>query len=192
LTVLPGADVRVREDLPELVQRGEVLTLADRRRHVLLELPHEQSLPLGRLLYRLQAEGVCSILSHPERNQALARDPDLLRPWVQQGCLVQVTAGSITGGFGPEAQRVTRWLLREDLVHLVATDAHDLVRRPPLLRDAFDRVCRWEGPDRAHKLFVENPRRVACGEEVEVPLPTSSPRRGLGGWWSRAVATLRG
>ena len=63
----------VRNREPVLVQRGEVLTLADRRRHVLLELPHEQSIPLGRLLYRLQAEGVCSILSHPERNQALAR-----------------------------------------------------------------------------------------------------------------------
>src|SRR5262249_39158603 len=129
LTVLPGADVRIQEDLPELVEQGRILTLGNpkcenRISFLLMELPHEQVLPLGRLLYRLQSQGITAILSHPERNKHLQENPEILRPWVQQGCLIQVTTGSITSDFGREAQRVSRWLFRENLVHLVATDAH--------------------------------------------------------------------
>jgi protein-tyrosine phosphatase len=190
LTVLPGADVRVREDLPELVQSGEVLTLGDRRAHLLLELPNEVVPPLGRLLYRLACLGVGVILSHPERHLILAGDPDLVRPWVRQGCLVQVTAGSITGRFGAQARRASRRLIREGLAHLVATDAHDTARRPPLLRDAHAQVVRWVGFDQAQRLFVHNPQAVAAGQEVQPPLPVSAARRG--GWWRAAVSLLFG
>jgi len=192
LTVLPGADVRIREDLPELVERQEVLTLADRRVHLLVELPHDQVMPLGRLLYRLSAAGVCCILSHPERNGALLQDRELMRPWVQQGCLMQVTAGSITGHFGPDVQRMSRRLLEEGLVHLVGTDAHDVQRRPPALGAAYDLVCRWMGAELADPLFLTNPEAVAHGDLVAAPLPIRPARGGIAGWWSTARAVLGG
>lgn len=187
LTVLPGADVRIHENLPELARDEEVLTLADRRLHLLLELPHEQALPLGNLIYRLQCEGISCILTHPERNQELSAQPNLLRPWVQQGCLVQITAGSITGHFGSQAQRTCRWLLDEGLVHVVASDAHDAQRRPFRMRAAHDHVCRWLGPGQARTLFVSNPRAIVRGKPVEVPLPISLPHRGFAGWWAKAL-----
>ena len=192
LTILPRADVRIQEDLPELVENRQVLTLADQNAYLLMELPHEQVLPMGRLIYELQCRGVTSILSHPERNQHLLKNPEVLRPWVQQGCLIQVTAGSITGQFGRAAKQMSRWLFRENLVHLVATDAHDVTRRPPRWRQAFVKVSSWEGRARAKKIFFENPEAVVQGRPVDVPLPSSCPRSGFASWVSSAVATLRG
>ena len=187
LTILPGADVRIREDLPQLLESRKVLTLADRQVHLLIELPHDQILPLGRLIYQLHRQGIACILSHPERNKRLQQNPELLRPWVQQGCLVQVTSGSITGHFGPEARRISRWLFREDIVHLVATDAHDANRRAPLLRQAFARACRWAGAAQAERVFVKNARAVIYGEAVDAPLPISPPRGAIVSWWKAAL-----
>jgi len=65
LEVLPGADVRIEPELPKLLRRGEVLTLADRGKHVLLELPHEVYFPLETLLAALSKQGLTGILSHP-------------------------------------------------------------------------------------------------------------------------------
>ena len=97
LQVLPGADVRIEADLLSKLRSGEVLTLADRRRHVLLELPHEIYIPLDPLLDELAAAGLAGILSHPERNRGIISQPHVLQPLVQRGCFLQVTAGSISG-----------------------------------------------------------------------------------------------
>ena len=108
LRVLPGADVRIEPDLLPRIRRGEVLTLADRRRHVLLELPHDVYVPLERLLAELASAGLVGILSHPERNLGILNQPGVLRPLVERGCLLQVTAGSLTGAFGSADSEVHR------------------------------------------------------------------------------------
>jgi protein-tyrosine phosphatase len=189
LTIFPGADVRVQEDLPRLVSERRVLTLADRGTHLLVELPHERVLPLGNLIHQLQCQGVNSILSHPERNEQLQRDLDQLRPWVQQGCLVQVTAGSITGDYGPEAREASRQLFRANMVHLVATDAHDAKRRPAFVGNAFRTVSRWVGLPQARKVFIENPHAVLHGQRIDVPLPVSSSGWDFAAWWKRSRAS---
>ncbi len=80
LELLSGADVRIEPDLPERIRDGHVLTLADRGRHVLLELPHELYVPLDGLLRRLQAINCVGILSHPERNLGILADPPTHTP----------------------------------------------------------------------------------------------------------------
>jgi protein-tyrosine phosphatase len=191
LTILPGADVRIQEDLLELIQSGQVLTLANQNAYLLVELPHEQILPIGQLIYELQSQGIICILSHPERNRHLQENPEILRPWVQQGCLIQLTTGSVTGQFGREAERVSRLLLQQNLVHLVATDAHDATNRLPQWRPAFDKVCRHFGRQRAEMIFFKNPEAVVEGRPVHAPLPSSLPRTGFAAWVGSALATLR-
>jgi protein-tyrosine phosphatase len=192
LTILPGADVRIQENLPELIQTGRALTVANQNVYLLMELPHEQVLPMGQLIYELQCQGITCILSHPERNQRLQKNPEILRPWVQQGCLIQVTAGSITGQFGREAERVSRLLLQKNLVHLVATDAHDATNRSPAWRPSFTKVYRYLGPRRAKKIFFDNPEAVVNGRPVDAPLPSTLPQTGFAAWFGSALATLRG
>ena len=187
LRVLPGADVRVEPDLPGKVRSGEVLTLADRGRHVLLELPHEVYLPLDRLIVDLRDAGLVGVLSHPERNRGILRRPEVLRPLVAAGCLVQVTAGSLMGLFGFRVQRLAESVILEGLAHCVSTDAHGVRTRLPVLRPALDRVALLAGRSTAVELFSRNPARIASGRNVTA-CPRPAKRIAWCGWlpWKKA------
>lgn len=179
LAVLAGADVRIETGLIAGLRCGDVLSLADRRKHVLLELPHELYLPLEPLLRDLARQQVVGILSHPERNQGIHRQPELLGPLVDVGCLMQVTAGSLCGTFGTTAQQLAEQMIRDGLVHFIATDAHGDRSRRPLMRRAFDRVCDLAGEEIAIELCSRNPGFVVAGESVPVRRrKTPRPRRG--------------
>ena len=168
LSVVPGADVRVDERLPALLDSGHVLTLADTGKYVLLELPHEtfiEPLPLIRLLV---ARGVRPIVSHPERQEHVSKHPQLVVPWLKHGALLQVTAGSLTGDFGATAERCAWELLNSAAVAFVASDAHGAVKRPPRMTAAIDLIGRRLGKAAAGRLCVENPARV-LGAPAERP-----------------------
>lgn len=187
LTVLPGADVRIEEGMVERLAAGDVLTLADRGRHVLLELPHELYFPLGGLLAELRRRGIVGILSHPERNAGLLRQPKLLGGLVDAGCLMQVTAGSLLGTFGPHSQQLAEAMLAQGQVHFVATDAHSPRARRPLMRRAFERVREVAGDEAASDLCCDYPARVAAGAEAPAGCRARAPS-GWRGWfnWRKA------
>jgi protein-tyrosine phosphatase len=188
LRVLPGADVRIEPDLRGKIRRDEVLTLADRRRHVLLELPHEVYIPLEPLLAELAAEGMTGILSHPERNRGIMGRPEVLRPLVEHGCLMQLTAESITGGFGSRIGNFAQSLVRQGLVHFIATDAHGIDSRPPLLRKAFEIVVELAGENMAVALFYRNPKAVMEGRAVVAGRPPAQKTTRFS-WFSRTIVS---
>jgi protein-tyrosine phosphatase len=188
LTVLPGGDVRIEPGMVRLLRAGSVLTLADRRRHVLLELPHEIYMPLERLLGELEAAGIVGVLSHPERNLGILANPAVIRPLVDAGCLMQVTAGSLLGAFGPQVQAFTDWMVTEGLVHFVSTDAHGTKSRRPLLSQAHQHVIELVGSDLADELCKQNPAAVAAGRVVVAGRRKANPIR-KAGWfgWKKAA-----
>ena len=171
LELLPGADVRIDPDLTGKILSGEVLTIADQRRHVLLELPHELYIPLDRLLEDLRKAGMTGILSHPERNQGIINQPKILSDLVNKGCLLQVTAGSLTGVFGSKIQIFAESLIERGFVDFIASDAHGIKNRTPLLSMAFDRVVKLAGYDTAIDLFCRNPARIHAGMQVSPHAP---------------------
>ena len=187
LRVLPGAEARIEPGLVAKLKTGDVLTLADRRRHVLLELPHEVVVPLDRLLADLKAAGMTGILAHPERNLGILGRPDLVPSLVRAGCLMQVTARSLLGGFGSQVQQFAQGLLQQGLVHFVATDAHGLGERRPLLAKGFQCVARLAGMDAALDLCCRNPDCVISGRAV-VPSSQPRPQPRARGWlpWRKA------
>ena len=166
LRVFPGADVRIEPDLIQKIRSGEVLTLGDHGRYVLLELPHELYFPLDRLLGQFEAAELVGILSHPERNQGILGQPRVLHSLVEAGCLLQVTAGSLVGAFGPQVKTFAEWLVSQGLVHFVATDAHGANSRRPLMRRAFQRVAQIAGDRAAATLCCANPARVVADRIV--------------------------
>ncbi len=166
LIVVPGADVRIEPDMVPLLSRGEIMTLADRKRHLLLELPHELYFDLRPLVSQLDGLGLQSILSHPERNLGLLAQPEAVIDLVDAGCLMQVTAGSLTGTFGPGAAQMGEWMLKEGLVHFLATDAHGVRARRPRLTPAFELVARLSGMTLAREICCTNPSAVSIGERV--------------------------
>jgi protein-tyrosine phosphatase len=170
LELAPGADVRVDERLPRLLESDQVLTVADRGRHLLLELPHEVFVDPLPSIEALAERGVQVVMTHPERHRYLAGAVDRIESWVAAGAVLQVTAGSLLGDFGMGANREGWRLVRAGLVSLVATDAHDAARRPPCMTDAIDLLTAEGGAELAGLLCLENPRRVFDGEALESPL----------------------
>lgn len=166
LTVLPGGDVRIEPGMIEGIKAGDVMTLADRRRHVLLELPHELYFPLEPVLESLKAIGMQGILSHPERNHGIRAQPKLVSALIEVGCLMQVTAGSLVGTFGPVSKALAEAMIKAGHVHFLSTDAHRSNTRRPLLRRAFGRAEELVGAAAATKMCCENPSLVVAGEPV--------------------------
>jgi protein-tyrosine phosphatase len=107
--------------------------------------------------------GIVPIIAHPERNPVLRQKLTRAEEWVEFGCLLQLTAMSITGGFGASARSASFRLLDHGLAHIVASDAHDPVHRSPILADARQAVGARYGEDAAEILFDGNPRAVIEG-----------------------------
>ena len=107
--------------------------------------------------------GIVPIIAHPERNPVLRQKFTRVEEWVELGCLLQVTAMSILGSFGASAKTASYKMLNQGLVHIVASDAHDPVKRSPRLDEARQVVRERWGEDAAGVLFSENPRAVVEG-----------------------------
>lgn len=183
LRVLPGAHVRCEEGLLEKIQSGDVLTLAEQGKHVLLELPPAPFPLLFDVVTALRRSRLTGIIAHPERHGVLQRNRARVEELVDQGCLMQVTADSLVGLFGYLAQQMAEWMIGERLVHFIATDAHGAKSRRPLLRQAFARVANLADHDTAVTLCCRNPAAVVAGEEV----PSCGLRRPRAAWsdWFR-------
>ncbi len=194
LKVLPGGDVRIEDGMIEAIAAGEVLTLGDQGRHVLLELPHELYFPLEPVLDGLERRGMVGVLSHPERNAGLLARPDLIDTLVDYGCLMQVTAGSLLGGFGSKSQAMAQSMVKRGAVHFLSTDAHGPQSRRPCLGKAYQVAVELAGERAATLWCSEFPRAVAEGRDVPrgAVRVGSSGRGGLGrgGWslWGRRSA----
>ena len=112
--------------------------------------------------------GTRPIITHPERNPILQQTGGRVLQWVELGCAVQLTASALTGSWGAKARETAQWLLKEKAVHFLATDAHDTVRRPPVLSEARKIVAKQFGEELADALVEGNPcavvndRLLAC------------------------------
>jgi protein-tyrosine phosphatase len=114
---------------------------------------------------------ITPVITHPERNGLLMRRVDDLVTWVRAGCLIQVTGQSFTGRFGKSAQAACKRLMGQNLVHFVASDAHDTEWRPPDLREPYRHVSSEYGDWVAERLFTVNPRMTLTGDYIDCPDP---------------------
>jgi len=118
---------------------------------------------LDSILFDLQRQGHRVLLAHPERCQAFHRDPRMLQSLVRAGVLTSITAGSLVGRFGGEVRRFALSLARDGLIHNVASDAHDTLRRPPgtaveLRQAGLEPLAAW--------LTEQVPAAILSGEEI--------------------------
>ncbi|MGI6435557.1 MAG: tyrosine-protein phosphatase [Syntrophomonadaceae bacterium] len=176
LLIMPGAEYHLEPDLVRRFNAGELLTLNDTGRYLLVELP-ETLVPdySTQILYELQLAGITPVIAHPERNQHLMTNPNLLQTISACGAVMQLTAASLTGLFGSVVQN-NAWRLISGGGHssIVATDAHSTRGRVPSLDVAYLQICARLGKEAAQILCSENPQRVAQGLDLE-PCPVVRP-----------------
>lgn len=136
----------------------------DGKGYLLIEFPNPIIPPgMDHALFALRSAGYTLIVTHPERYLAVQSNPELIAKWLRAECLMQVTASSLYGGFGPAAEAIANEMLKRNWVHFVATDAHNPKRRPPHLKHAYDYVLNRAGEETAQRLFVTNPKSAVEG-----------------------------
>ena len=154
------------ENLVEVLRNPSQYTISGTN-YLLVELSDFSVPPsVSQSLHRLLAAGITPIITHPERNMVLRNNIHLLLEWVEDGCLVQVTANSITGRWGRQAQQTAEWLMTHAGAHIIATDAHGVGSRPPILSEALVAARKILGKSAAEVLVRDNPRAVVCGQPV--------------------------
>lgn len=168
--VLPGCEYFFSSDAVELWEQAATgpLTGLNRTSYLLVEFPGT-SVPrnAGDVIHELAVIGVTPVIAHPERNLQFVREPELLASLVRKGAITQITASSLLGEFGRAALAASGEFYRLGLVHVVASDAHNLDRRPPRLSAARERVRRDWGDEAEQLLFDVNPRAIIAGTPVE-------------------------
>lgn len=111
--------------------------------------------------------GITPIITHPERNPILRESPQRVVEWAEQGCVIQMTGSALTGFWGERTRSAALWLLEHQAVHVLATDAHDMEKRVPVLSTARDAAAEICGGDVAEAMVEANPRAIITNQ----PLP---------------------
>jgi protein-tyrosine phosphatase len=135
--------------------------------YLLIELSN-YSIPtqLADCFRRLGDRGLIPILTHPERNPILQHTPQRVLEYADEGCLIQVTASSLTGFWGEHPETMARWLLDRSAVHVLASDAHETRRRVPILSEARAIAEEIVGAEYADALVDGNPGAIVKGQPI--------------------------
>lgn len=179
LTLLPGHEVRLSEQIIPLYQSTQFHTLANSN-YLLLELPMDR-VPFYtvKVIEALVREGITPIIAHPERNKAILEKPIYLANLVQAGALAQVTAGSLAGHFGRKIQKVALYLVRENLVHVYGSDVHNVFTRPFLFSAGLHYLERKKEGAKAERLLANN-EKVLRNASIRIEEPVKVSRSN---WW---------
>jgi len=170
LRLVTGADVHMAPNFLAGLKSGQLLSIADSR-YVLVEPPHHTAPPqIEDFFFNLVVAGYVPVLTHPERLSWVPSRYETVKKLVRGGAWMQITAGSFTGAFGRNALYWAERMLDEGCVHLIASDAHDVERRPPDLAAGYELVARRVGPDEAQRLVLTRPQGILSDHP-----PTSLP-----------------
>jgi len=177
LNLVIGADVHLVPDLSAGLREGRLLTLADSR-YVLIEPPrHVYPARLAEALFSLIVAGYVPILTHPERLAWInTHYAEILRLF-HGGVWMQITAASLLGKFGKPARYWSERMLDEGRVHILASDAHDLTRRPVNLRAGRDAAALRVGEEEAEHMVSTRPEGILANEPPSaLPMPLGGAR----------------
>ena len=186
LTIFSGMEVRLTADVLESLSTGKVLSI-NKGPYVLLELPIMQ-VPAGfeNFLRMMIESGKKIVLAHPEKNLDIQRHPEIiynLLTVIKPGdLLMQITADSITGDAGLSALSTAKYLLENDLAHIIATDAHSAVQRSPRISNALSLVSSIVGKERANKMVMEWPHAIVAGRDIIFDPPKKKPEQRKSFW----------
>ncbi|MEH6944417.1 tyrosine-protein phosphatase [Bacillus sp. JJ722] len=180
LTIHVGQEVRIHQHLMSSLEMDLVMTLGNKGKYLLLELPSGY-VPIytKEIICDLLTKGITPVIAHPERNRELIENHDLLFRLVQDGALFQLTSGSILGLFGKKIKSISKKMIEHNLAHFIASDAHNVSSRSFTNQAAFDEITKTYGADRT-LYFKENALMVLQNQNITIEKPTQIKKKILG------------
>lgn len=160
-----GHEINYEQDILKLLEEEKLFTLADSN-YVLIEFSTGVGYnEIKRALQSVVMGGYVPILAHAERYGCLVEDISLVKELIDGGVYIQINAFSIMEG-QRKIKRFIKELIKKDLLHLVATDAHDTEYRPPELIRAYNYIAKKYNVQYADELMIENPERIIKNEYI--------------------------
>lgn len=141
LTLFEGQEIRITGDLLEEIEQNRILFTDVANTYLLIEFP-TMDVPAytEQLFFDLRAKGHVPVIVHPERNAKFREDPNRLIPFLEMGCLAQLTAPSYIGVFGKDIQKTAKQMVEHNLVQMMASDAHGIKKRTFVMKEAFRQI----------------------------------------------------
>lgn len=171
LKIFPGQEVRIVGELIEDISANKIQFIDEDDQYLLIEFP-TATIPhfTDPLFFELQKKGIIPVIVHPERNRAILNDPNELLKMVEKGALAQLTAGSYVGTFGKKIQKLSHQLIQADLVHFIASDAHNIHSRDFHMEEAYEKLEKEFGKQKV-KQFKQVTKDLVNGEIIVANLP---------------------
>ena len=166
LNVAMAAEIRLCPEILSVLEQGNLPLFVgpEGKQTLLLELPHSHVPPgTEQALKYLLAQDIGVVIAHPERNKEIILDCNKLEAFIDLGCMLQLTSGSVCGRFGKPPRMAAKHILQQGWGGLLASDAHNLQYRPPQLSDGRREAAAIIGEDRAHELVFETPWKLVGG-----------------------------
>jgi protein-tyrosine phosphatase len=144
IEILSGQEVFLNNHVLSLYKQGLIGTL-NNTKYMLIELPFDH-IPKETfdIIYELRLLGVVPIIAHPERYAYIVKKPSIINQFIDEGCLFQLTSGSITGLFGKDVQKTSETLIRNRICHFISSDAHTSNKRCPEIKKSFDKIIKFD------------------------------------------------
>ena len=198
LKLASGADIQVVPEMVSSLLDGSFPTINGSRYFLFEPSHHVPLLNFARYVFDSISAGLVPVITHPERLHWMDGHYEEFLAAYQAGAWIQLTAGSLTGRFGKRPQYWAEKMLDDGIVHLLATDAHNLKSRPPLLAEGVLAAEKVLGKDEARRLVVDRARGVWENTDPgELPAPPgpavndNRPRGGTGGLLKRLFRSAR-
>jgi protein-tyrosine phosphatase len=194
LDIVMGCEAHNRPDFLKALKAGNLPTI-NNSRYVLFDPPRMVTPPrLEELLSTILNEGYVPVLTSPERLKWIESHIAVVERLVEYGVWMQVSAASLTGHNGKQSLYWAEKLLDAGMVHILATDAHNLVSRPPILSEAYEAARKIVGPDEAINLVSIRPVNILDNEPAESSPPAAVAKKPAANepWWLWARTQLAG
>ena len=161
-----GNELYYTHELLETVKAGEALTMAGSD-YVLLEFsPETERRKIKNAVYQFAGEGYYPIIAHMERYQAFQKHPDFVMEILDMGAYYQMNTGSLQGAAGWSVKRFSKKMLDYGMITFLATDTHDMEKRPPVFGKAADWILKKRGEEEASRYFTGNPEMILQNKAI--------------------------
>ena len=171
LRLLPGNEIYLSIDSYERLDCGDCKSL-NGSKYALVELP-AMEIPkyIPYALYNMLVKGYVPIIAHPERNLKIIENPRLVYDLIMNGSMIQINGTSLLGFYGKQVKKTAELLLKHQMVHFAATDAHSPRHGGPVLSKIWDLTEKIGGRGTAKKLIHTNPMAVVENKDIIIEKP---------------------
>lgn len=184
LTIFPGQEISLYGELLTDIESDNILYTDESCTYILIEFP-TASIPsyAEQLFYDLQSHGKTPIIVHPERNHSILEHPNRLKNFVDKGALAQLTAASYTGKFGKKIEKLSKQLIETNLIHFIASDAHNVTNRSFHMKEAYDLLAKEYGRSKRNA-FHQTTKDLLNGDPVFTPETLSIKQSFMSKWFN--------